>query len=167
MGGSVLHERWSEDAGIVFFSKLDWSFYIASIIKIYSSKVRALTHAMTFFLRIVFIFIPSPPTCGLSTSPKYVQSESVLSVCLRCYKDVHTKNLYSCTMIVLYDSFPADCFPLTHLHCFTTKVDNHLSFLGSFKQFSRTFFYLAFFASSTAMLCRTLYGIKSENNKYW
>ena len=58
MDGSVLKEKLSfKILGLTFSSKLEWGFYIISIAKTASKKIRALIHSIKFLSPEVALYL--------------------------------------------------------------------------------------------------------------
>ena len=63
MDGSVFEEKSSfKMLGLTFSSKLDWDFYVISIGKSASKKIRALIHSMRFLSSEVALYLYKPTT---------------------------------------------------------------------------------------------------------
>ena len=74
-----------------------------------------------------------PILCSRGRSARYSESLHEFSVTIpRCYKDVYINSFFPRTAR-LWNSLPAECFPLTNdLNSFKSVVNRHLLSLGSF-----------------------------------
>ena len=110
MDGSLLEEKsYFDMLGLIFSSKLNWGFYIISIISI---SITGSTGLTSLFSREV--------TC-------YSDRLHDFSVTiLMCYKDFYVNSFFSCTAR-LWNSLAIEYFPLTYdLNGFKYKINRHL-----------------------------------------